>query len=471
MKKNPVEYYAHAASQRIVCLEEPFSVMAVNGEGMIKVNTSANKRIAEEWNSTKNNLAIAGSSFFYAVLKTDGTVRVWGLTDQTDQKLKQQTKNWHKVKWITAIGSRLLAVHQDGSLSCAGLSENWHDSIEDRWKHIVSLSAGTRIIAGLRKDGRVLIAGKFQEEKFGADDWSDITQIACGSDHVAGCKKDGAVLAVGCDRYGQCKTGSWKDIVSIACGDAHTAGVRRDGTVTACGDDSHGQCQVEQWKDIIAVAAGPWHTIGIRKDGLIQYTRGRGERYGIIPWKLFSRFQYEQYEILHRKYHPDFLKLADRCSTGDSNAMLHMACWFWRQKCSDRKREPFYKRAFCTWMVRAAGYGNQKAAAFLKKHPGCYALSYLPGGMLVKKDEDLRIQAEILRNLGFLEILGEKRVALHGPTDEGLYYYETYAGYEGADSDGFGMEEEYNYHFYDEFLNHICTCASLTRQEFEREFP
>ena len=36
---------------------------------------------------------------------------------------------------------------------------------------------------------------------------------------------------------------------------------------------------------------------------------------------------------------------------------------------------------------------------------------------------------------------------------------------------GFGMEEEYNYHFYDEFLNHICTCASLTRQEFEREFP
>ena len=28
MKKNPVEYYAHAASQRIVCLEEPFSVMA-----------------------------------------------------------------------------------------------------------------------------------------------------------------------------------------------------------------------------------------------------------------------------------------------------------------------------------------------------------------------------------------------------------------------------------------------------------
>ena len=64
MKKNPVEYYAHAASQRIVCLEEPFSVMAVNGEGEIKVSTPARKKIAEEWNRTKNNLAIAGSTFF-----------------------------------------------------------------------------------------------------------------------------------------------------------------------------------------------------------------------------------------------------------------------------------------------------------------------------------------------------------------------------------------------------------------------
>ena len=41
-----------------------------------------------------------------------------------------------------------------------------------------------------------------------------------------------------------------------------------------------------------------------------------------------------------------------------------------------------------------------------------------------------------------------------------MYYYDTYAGWEGPDEDGFGMEEEYHRHMHDEFFNYIGRCDS-----------
>ncbi len=47
--------------------------------------------------------------------------------------------------------------------------------------------------------------------------------------------------------------------------------------------------------------------------------------------------------------------------------------------------------------------------------------------------------------MGFLEAVGDAWVTIHG----------CYAGWEGPDEDGFGMEEEHYRHMYDEFFNYI----------------
>ena len=72
----------------------------------------------------------------------------------------------------------------------------------------------------------------------------------------------------------------------------------------------------------------------------------------------------------------------------------------------------------------------------------------------------VRIHGRTLRDLGFLEAVGDTWVTIHGLTEEGMYYYDTYAGWEGPDEDGFGMEEEYHRHMHDEFFNYIGRCDS-----------
>lgn len=191
-----------------------------------------------------------------------------------------------------------------------------------------------------------------------------------------------------------------------------------------------------------------------------------------------------------------FEELAYGCKMGDPQAMLGMYQWFWSQVSDELKRldsqyaargseesekeleerleqkpqEGFKLRAAYTWLARAAFYGSQAAMDLLERHPRCVYQGVFPVESLFWGSGEHSvtvITGETLRALGLTEIKARGEISLWGQTEERNYYYETYAGYEGADEDGYGMEEEYNYYMYDEFFRHVYTFQGYSRREFE----
>ena len=177
-----------------------------------------------------------------------------------------------------------------------------------------------------------------------------------------------------------------------------------------------------------------------------------------------------------------FEELAYGCKMGDPQAMLRMYQWFWSRvpdelkrldsqyaaRCSEESekeleerleqnpQEGFRLRAAYTWLTRAAFYGSQAAMDLLEKNPRCIWQGFLPVKSLFfgSGEHSVPITGDTLRALGLSEIKAQGRIRLRGQTEEKTYYYETYAGYEGPDEDGYGMEEEYYYRMYDEFFRY-----------------
>ena len=194
-----------------------------------------------------------------------------------------------------------------------------------------------------------------------------------------------------------------------------------------------------------------------------------------------------------------FEELAHGCKMGDSQAMLRMYQWFWSRvpdelkrldsqyaaRCSEESekeleerleqnpQEGFRLRAAYTWLTRAAFYGSQAAMDLLEKNPRCIWQGFLPVKSLFfgSGEHSVPITGDTLRALGLSEIKAQGRIRLRGQTEEKTYYYETYAGYEGPDEDGYGMEEEYYYRMYDEFFRYAYVFLGYSREEFERLRP
>ena len=194
-----------------------------------------------------------------------------------------------------------------------------------------------------------------------------------------------------------------------------------------------------------------------------------------------------------------FEELAHGCKMGDSQAMLRMYQWFWSRvpdelkrldsqyaaRCSEESekeleerleqnpQEGFRLRAAYTWLTRAAFYGSQAAMDLLEKNPRCIWQGFLPVKSLFfgSGEHSIPITGDTLRALGLSEIKAQGRIRLRGQTEEKTYYYETYAGYEGPDEDGYGMEEEYYYRMYDEFFRYAYVFLGYSREEFERLRP
>lgn len=130
-----------------------------------------------------------------------------------------------------------------------------------------ALAIGKGFIAGLNRDGKVLVEGKNAQMLFEAAQWRDIVSIAAGDSHLVGLKRDGSVVACGKNNKGQCDVLAWERIVSIAaCGD-HTVGLRADGTCVGAGNNRCGQLDVSGWRDIISLSTSPRHTLGCDSQG------------------------------------------------------------------------------------------------------------------------------------------------------------------------------------------------------------
>lgn len=190
----------------------------------------------------------------------------------------------------------------------------------------------------------------------------------------------------------------------------------------------------------------------------------------------------------------DFKAMARRCGMGDVNAMF----WMWKHlhglvseearlleerwlgdpseenlsalgkyfEKEDRRQEYYRFIGAAFWLFRGAMYGSEEAAALVREHPERERLCvYKPNFQLPRihgwKDRCCgfcrhTFYPEINSVIGLLDIAKNSGSSLLSAMDEkGFYRMEDYVGYEGPDESGFGMEEESDFSFYDEFFQFL----------------
>lgn len=118
------------------------------------------------------------------------------------------------------------------------------------------------------------------------------------------------------------------------------------------------------------------------------------------------------------------------------------------------ENEALYFLGANMWLNRAALYGEEEAKELLEKYPFFRKNSYpdilfqVPG-----KNRSENLNGAVMRELGFPDFDKNLSYTVKSLNDHGFYMGECYVSYDGPDETGFGMEDYYDYYFFDEFFS------------------
>ena len=215
--------------------------------------------------------AVSLSRFFgycdMAILKKDGTVVATKKNRTGVRDIWTEVNAWRNITSISMGAYHLAGLRKDGTVVIADITGVKWNKVSS-WRDIIAVSAGKNHVVGLKRDGTVVAdGGNSRGDECYVSHWRNIVAVSAGDEYTVGLKQNGTVVAVGKSRYGQGLVSGWNDIVAISAGDGHTVGLKKDGTVVATSHDIFGECQVPDWRDIQAISAGHRHTIGLKKDG------------------------------------------------------------------------------------------------------------------------------------------------------------------------------------------------------------
>lgn len=189
------------------------------------------------------------------------------------------------------------------------------------------------------------------------------------------------------------------------------------------------------------------------------------------------------------------MTLEERCAMGDISAMYKMSQKFRSQLSreylnleketekelsaegkqilyaflKEHDQECFFVEASNMWLNRAKIYGSRKAEKVLKIHPFYAENAYFTQVfMLVPNIIGRNCRGEEMKKMGFLDFEGRENWNLYiCPINErGIYFAEGDAGYDGPDETGFGMEEVYDFCFFDEFFRLLHVLHGWSRRDF-----
>lgn len=174
------------------------------------------------------------------------------------------------------------------------------------WMEIVDIATSWRTSAGLTKDGEIKVVGYGSDIiendiENNAEKWKDVIAISLnggrspnvdddyilrGDVYLAGLKKDGTVVIAGLDskdeelwKQRDCEDDEeWHDIMEISAGDWYVVGLRKDGKVLITGKNhsdiktDYIESDFDGWNDfgIVNVDAGYGQIIGLTSTGLIK---------------------------------------------------------------------------------------------------------------------------------------------------------------------------------------------------------
>lgn len=105
------------------------------------------------------------------------------------------------------------------------------------------------------------------------------------------------------------------------------------------------------------------------------------------------------------------------------------------------------------WLKRAAIYGSKRAEDLLDTRPFYREYSFLSTLFQIPGKERRReCCGSVMRRIGFLDFDEKISYTMESLDRNGIYIGSRYVSYDGPDESGFGMEDEYDYYFFDEFF-------------------
>lgn len=226
-----------------------------------------------------------------------------------------EVATWEHIRLLRGSETCVIGVTASGELKCAGQ----HPALRGQtlpavgWGDLCDLVVSRHILAGLRRDGRVIAFSDLEDMTEVVSDWRGIRALAVGDRHLVGLCVGGDVVSVGRNEYRQCDVSDWQDVVSVACCADCTVGLLADGTVRAAGQlyvgadaihkDGRMPCRTEGWTHILAVACGQHHVVAMTEGGQLLSCGldADGQCRGVSMITLFQELcQYDGVSIFSR---------------------------------------------------------------------------------------------------------------------------------------------------------------------------
>ena len=209
---------------------------------------------------------VSDDLLFTLGLREDGTV-------VATQKIRADYKavlEWKDINRLYNIKGCVFGLRKDGKILLAGPEERMLPLFEiELWTDIQSITGNWDWIVGLTKYGTVMcVSIKGEGLKSGIDGLGNVTEITAGFNHTACLKEDGTVVVEG--RFSGCRepqtiVAQWRDIAAIRSGQDRLMGIRKDGTVVCVPEYS--SCYT--WRDVADGVVFRDTPIGIASDGTV----------------------------------------------------------------------------------------------------------------------------------------------------------------------------------------------------------
>jgi alpha-tubulin suppressor-like RCC1 family protein len=259
--------------------------------------------------------------YHHAAVKTDGTVEVWGFTneawfdDHDVPAIKTVPGDLHDVIAVATGNRHVVALKGDGSVVAWG-QNYWVSritggeaggmtSIPLGLDDVVSIQAGSHHSLALQRDGTVHAWGGSWGNTYTHDQWivpsglSNVVALAALRNDSLALTSDGAVVGWGSDIYGVSSMAPGPiGAIAIAAGyESHALALKSDGTVVAWGAGGPGQSggsHVGQsivpdgLRDVIAIAAGRSHSVALVVDRTPRLEAHRAASHLRLAWPEFG---------------------------------------------------------------------------------------------------------------------------------------------------------------------------------------
>ena len=214
--------------------------------------------------------AATGGFGHSVVVRTDGSVRAWGLNSYG------QTNVPAGLALVTGISAGLYhnaAVSAGGRVTCWGRNIEGQCEVPATLLDAVAVAAGFQHTAALRANATLVCWGSNAKGQctvpagLGA-----VAEVDAGALHTLARTTGGTVAAWGENLQGQSTVpAGLAGVTRISAGDYHNLALRSDGSVVAFGYDISGQSTVPaDLGPVVAVAAGGLHSLALEADGTVR---------------------------------------------------------------------------------------------------------------------------------------------------------------------------------------------------------